>query len=414
MGAHDLYESRSHFFLQPTSTVRGGLVAAFAVGAIAVVAGFAMAEPTRVWGALLFNLFFFFSIALGGSAIGAMQDVIGAVWGRPIRRIHEAFSSFLPVAGGLLILFLVLIRLDVLGAGQVYSWIADPSIVAHFHGKDIWLQRDFMIIRNVVSILIILALAHWQVRMGLARDRAYMDGNRSQADQLGVEARDKLRYWSAPLLVVYALCYSVIAFDMIMSLSPLWFSTLWAGWCFAIMMQTLMALTLITMFALQDTKVGVLFKRQQFHDVGKLMHGFTVFFAYLTYAHILTHWYGNMPEETEWYIHRLHAPWIYFIYVAPFLSFVIPLFALIFKAAKWTSFVAVPLASGILLAQWCMYLIVVMPDTVKGSWTLPWVEVGALLLTVGLFLLSFMRFSQKNPMVPLADPLLKEALSGHH
>jgi hypothetical protein len=414
MGAHDLYESRNKFFIQPSSAFRGGLIAAFVVGLIALIAGWALSEPTRVWGALLFNLFFFFSIALGGSAVCAMQDIIGAVWGRPIRRIHDAFASFLPVAGILFIVFFAMIRFDVLGAGKVYSWIADPSIVEHFHGKNVWLQRDFMLVRNIVSILIILTLAHWQSRLGTLRDQAFIAGNRSQADEMGQKAKTLLRYWSAPILVVYSICYSVMAFDLLMSLNPLWFSTLWGGWCFAIMMQTLMATTLIAMFSLQDTQIGSIFKRQQFHDVGKLMHGFTIFFAYLTYAHVLTYWYGNMPEETEYYIHRLHAPWKWILIFAPLFSFVLPLFALIFKPAKWTGFITVPIASLILIAQWAAYMVVVQPETVKGPWIFPWVELGGLCFVLGLFILSFMRFAQKNPMVPLADPLLKEALADHH
>jgi hypothetical protein len=196
---------------------------------------------------------------------------------------------------------------------------------------------------------------------------------------------------------------------------PQWFSTLWGGWQFAIMMQTLMAAMLIVMFILKKTNVGDYLQRKNFHDVGKLMHGFTIFFAYLTYAHILTYWYGNVPEETEYFIHRMHQPWLGFVLVIPILGFVIPLYSLVFKAAKWTAKVTIPLALMILLAQWFTYLVVVMPQVVEAdSWSFPVIEIGMFLGMLGLFASSFFWFSKRYPMLPLADPLFREALSEDH
>ena len=198
-----------------------------------------------------------------------------------------------------------------------------------------------------------------------------------------------------------------------MSLSPLWFSTLWGGWLFAIMMQTLMAASLLVMFSVRGTTFGAYIKRQQFHDVGKLMHGFTVFFAYLTYAHVLTYWYGNVPEETEYFLHRLHGPWLYIVLGVPLAAFVLPLYVLIFKAAKWTPQVAIPLSLIILVAQWFTFMLVVMPEIKGAAEGAPWIEIGLFFGVFGLFAATFFWFSKRFPMLPIADPLLPEANSGH-
>ena len=71
-------------------------------------------------------------------------------------------------------------------------------------------------------------------------------------------------------------------------------------------------------------------------------------------------------------------------------------------------------AAGILFAQWCTYLLVVQPEVVKSQMTLPWIEVGVFLGVLGLFLLSVFTFGKRNPMVAIGDPLLKEAMQGHH
>src|SRR5690606_4594093 len=114
---------------------RGGLYLCIVLGFVTFAAGLATGEGTRTWASLLFNLFLFFTLALGGSAFAGMQDVIGAVWGRPIIRLHEAFASFLPVAAGLFVVFFACIHFGVGGADKVYSWISDPEILDHFWGK---------------------------------------------------------------------------------------------------------------------------------------------------------------------------------------------------------------------------------------------------------------------------------------
>lgn len=413
-GHDDLFEQRQSFYLTPSPSARGAVVFCVLIGVIALALGMYNGYQTRVWGAVLFNTFFFFSLALGGSVFSAMQDVIGAKWGRPVMRIHESFTSFLPVAVAIFLVTLICVKLGVAGARDVWSWVANPDSLHHFWGKRTWLTENFWIIRDTVAMFVILGLARWQIGLKTARDRALAAGNKAEAEKLGESTKAKLRYWSAPLLVSYALAFTLLGFDLLMSLAPTWFSTLWGGWLFAIMMQTLMATLLICMWIFKGTPIGSVIGRPQFHDVGKLMHGFSVFFAYLTYAHVLTIWYGNMPEETQYFLDRMKAPWIYIVMIAPILSFLIPLYVMIPKAAKWTKMVGGSVAVGILVAQWFTFLLVVQPQVVQSNMTLPWIELGLFFGVFGLFLLSIFVFGSRNPMVAIGDPLLKEAMAEAH
>jgi hypothetical protein len=416
--AKDLYKEKESLFLKGSSTLRMLALVGIGIGVIAAGAGFFTQQGPRVWGALLFNLFFFFCLGLGAMALAAMQDVIGASWGRPIRRVQEAFGAFVPVAAGLFLVFIIAVMFDIGGAGKVYRWIADPHMLDHFWGKRTWLQPKLMYARVFFILALITYLVMWQLRLGINRDKAWMDGRHEEAEDLGEEVRVKTKYWSAPILVCYGLGFTFFGFDVMMSLSPTWFSTLWGGWQFAVMMQTLMASLLITMFALKSTRVGEFIQRQQFHDVGKLMHGFTIFFAYLTYAHVLTYWYGNVPEETEYFIHRLHGPWLWFVAAIPLLGFVVPLYAMIPKWAKWTKPWTMTMASVILFAQWLTYQLIVQPEVIKGEDFLkgigPLLEVGMFLGMAGLFVTTFLWFARRYPMLPVADPLLEEAVHGGH
>jgi hypothetical protein len=414
MSSSSLYDQRKQFYLAVSPTMRGGLIFCILMGAVAFIGGMVAGEATRTWGSFLFNLFFFFAISVGGIAFAGMQDVIGAKWGRPMMRLHESFASFLPLAALCFVIFLFCIKLNILGAGKVYSWIADPDVIHGFWGKEDWLVPEFMIVRDIVALGLILYFAFWQLGQKVRRDHVMVasESGPSQAREQGLRLQAKLRYWSAPVLVVYAICFSLLAFDLTMSLAPTWYSTLWGGWSFAAMMQTTMASILIFMFVMKDSPVGHLLRQQNFHDVGKLMHGFTIFFAYLTYAHIITYWYGNVPEETEYFLHRLHDPWVKIVIAIPFLVFLLPLFALIPKVSKWTAAITLPICGVILFSQWLVSMLVVIPQVVDGkTWGLPWIEVGLFLGFLGGFLSTILWFGKRFPMVGVGDPLLAEALA---
>lgn len=385
------------------------------IGVVALGAGFYFHEGDRVFGALLFNTFFFFCVGLGGMILSTCTDVIGATWQRPIRRIQEAFGSFVPVACLIFAVIIGCVAFNIGGAGKVYTWIENPHMLDIFWGKKSWLVPNFFYIRVALALVILAGLVMYQLAKVTKRDRLWMQGSYDEAASFGEEYRVKSRFWSAPTLVVIGIVFTFFAFDVTMSLAPTWFSTLWGGWSFAVMMQTLMASTLIAMFWLKHSSLGAFWKRQHFHDVGKLMHGFTVFFAYLTFAHVLTYWYGNMPEETEYFLHRLHAPWVYILFAVFFMAFIIPLYTMIPQKAKWTVWWTVPVAVIILGGQWLTNMVIMMPEIITTKQiSIPYVEVGAFFALFGAFVTNFLLFAKKNPMIPVGDPLLEEALHGGH
>ena len=417
MNANEVFDNRDQYYLRAPTSVSMAFIGCMVIGLSLMGAGFATLDGKIVWGAYLFNLFFFFCLGLGGLSMSAIQDVVSAVWARPIKRIWEAFGVFIPVATVMFFIFLVCVKLDVAGAGKVYKWIEDPHVVEHFWGKNMWLVEDFFLVRSVFILSLLCVVSFLQLRLSVGRDMKFMSGDRDGALVAGKEAKVKLNFWSGGILIVYGVSLTFFGMDMIMSLSPLWFSTLFGGWQFAIMMQTLFATTLVVMFSLKGTKIGEFIYRQQFHDCGKLLFGFSVFFGYTTFAHVLTYWYANMPEETEYYIHRLHGPWLYLLWFVFFAAFVLPLYSLIFKSAKWLAWSAIPIALTVLCAQWVTNLVLVMPEVSdRAGPYIPLAEIGGFLFFFGLFFTTFLTFGKKFPMVGLADPRLPAGveLSKHH
>ncbi len=415
MNLNELYENREKYFLTPSSGLKNAATIFLVLGACAAGYGFYSGKGTQVWGSYIFNLYFFFGLAVGGIAFSAIQDVVGAIWSRPIRRIHEGFGAFIFVGIVLIFIFLLAIAFDVGGAGSIYLWMTNPELLDHFWGKKTWLQPWFFYLRIVLILVFFAIYSVWILRSALRRDQEFLNGNKEKALAMGHEIRVRNRYWGGGLLLVFGYGLTFLGMDLIKSLAPLWFSTLWGGWQFAIMMQTLFASTLLVMFWQKKTAIGAMFNRQQFHDVGKLMHGFTAFFGYLTFAHVLTYWYANMPETTEYYIHRLHSPWIAVVIAIPILAFVLPLYSLVFRAAKWTAVITIPICIVVLFGQWLSNLIVVMPEVIKEFPASPvsLIELGMFFFMLGLFMKTFFWFGRKYPMISFADPLLPKAYEHH-
>ena len=239
MNQNEIYEQRNNLFLKSSPLLRGAFALFVLIGILSFIGGLVSGQYTRTWGSFLLNLMYFFSFALGGIAFANMQDIIGATWGRPIKRLHESFSAFLPYAATCFIIFFFCIKVKILNADKLYSWIVDPNLLHDFPGKRDWLTLNFMIIRDILALFIILALSRWHMKMTIARDMALVNGDKDQAFDLGLKCKNKLQYWSAPILVIYSICFSLLCFDLTMSLAPTWFSTLWGGWSFSIMMQSL-------------------------------------------------------------------------------------------------------------------------------------------------------------------------------
>ena len=110
MNQTDIFEKRHALYLTPSASTIFFLRTCMVIGFATFVMGIVTDQHVRTWGGFLLNAMLFFSVSLGGAAFGNMQDAIGAKWGRPIKRLHEAFSSFLPVCAGLLCLFLLSVR----------------------------------------------------------------------------------------------------------------------------------------------------------------------------------------------------------------------------------------------------------------------------------------------------------------
>ncbi len=396
MGHHHA-ELKNPGFLAKSSSRTLALIAAFVVGAGLLGLTFVQ-SPKLAYAAILQNHFFFMSLALGGLFISAIQFLTSAMWSAPVRRIAESFSAYLPF---------VLLGFIAIGVGipALYIW-SHPEVVSGnlvLEHKSGYLSVPFFVIRNCIAIGLWVWLGKVIVGRSLAQDKT---GD--------VQLTLKNKALAPAFLMIFALSYSMASFDQLMSLDPMWFSTMFGVYCFAGLFSSALALTAI--FAVALRKQGILaafVNDNHFHDLGKFMFAFSIFWAYIAFSQFMLIWYANMPEETGYFMLRFEPQWMKLTLSVFCLKFLFPFFALLPRAAKRNGKRLVIVGSVMIFAQWLDLMWLVQPSIFPGEGPRFLGAAGALLVFGALFFWAVFRFLERNTVVAIHDPKLAESVFEH-
>jgi hypothetical protein len=317
--------------------------AVFAVIGVLVFLFGAFTGQDRVWHALHVNWLYFTSISSAGVTFVAVQRITTARWSRPIIRLLEGYVAFLPVA------FILLLVIVLPGQEHIFPWRHEAPPVPE---KRLWFDPTFFVLRNVISFGLLTALSVWYIYTSVRLDvggtteptgaarryrgirermrRNFRDERRAIHSTHSLQGR--LAVW---LALAFGFVWSLLAWDMSMSLDLHFQSTLYGWWVFmGGWVVALMSFTLLVMWWRRYLDVYDLITENHFHDLGKLCFAFTAFWGYLTFGQYLVIWYGNIGEETHWMHHRLTGPWKPLTLAVVFLMFVLPFFGLLSRAAK--------------------------------------------------------------------------------
>ncbi len=379
------------------ASVKSTLLVLMIVG-VATFGGGLMADSKRAWASLVQNHFFFMSLALGGLFIAALNYITSAMWSAPIKRIYESFTSYLPFA---LLTFLAV----AVGIHHIYEW-SHPEFVKGdlvLEGKASYLSIGFFVIRNVVALCIWIFFA-----MKMLKNSVAQDANGDHRLTL------KNKAMAPVFLIVFAITYTMASYDQMMSLDPHWFSTIFGVYCFSGLFYSTLALTAVMAIYLRRNGVlqGIV-NDNHLHDLGKFMYAFSVFWAYIGFSQFMLIWYANMPEETGYFLHRLHGGWALMTYLLP-LKFLVPFFLLLQRDSKRSESRLLGVGLFMLAAHWFDLMWVVQPEFFKEGPQFGWIEIGTTIGFIGLFGTCVVRFMGKHNIVAIGDPRLPEAVFHHH
>jgi hypothetical protein len=151
-------------------------------------------------------------------------------------------------------------------------------------------------------------------------------------------------------------------------------------------------------------------REQHLHDVGKLLFAFSTFWAYLWFSQYMLIWYANLPEETVYYVRRLHGFWQPLFVLNLVLNWAVPFFALLPRMNKQKIGVLVRVSIALLVGRWLDLYLMIMPPFSGGKPRIGIWEIGLVAGLVGVFGLGFFAALGRAPLVPVRDPYLAESL----
>lgn len=213
---------------------------------------------------------------------------------------------------------------------------------------------------------------------------------------------------------LYALTLTFAAFDWIMSLDPMWFSTIFGVVIFASgVVSSLAAIILLTLALRSSGPLKGAVTIEHFHDLGKLMFGFLVFWAYVHFSQFMLIWYAALPEETTFYHQRWDfEPWANVSWALILLHFVLPFFWTISRNFK-RNLGRLQIGAAILLVMHVVDIYwFVMPNFLPGQagFSFHWLDLACLLAVAGIYGAFVFNRMNQHSLVPVGDPRLQRSL----
>ncbi|MCP3102966.1 hypothetical protein LZ198_29215 [Myxococcus sp. K15C18031901] len=393
--------------LEPYTGTPKLMVPAFGVGALGILATLAGFFATSAKGeaahAYLLAFCYWVGISVAFTIMVAIFHTAKAKWLIVLRRTMETGASAIPI-------FILLFIPIVLMAGYLYPWWPGSPLLSEIHGIELehlahkqhgYLNVTFATVRHVIYFAV-WCFAAWKLRgLSLKQDTT---------GELDLTVR--MRRFSPGILPFLALTLTFASFDWLMSLTPLWQSTIFGVYYFAgSFLAAFCILTLTTARARGKDLYGNVVTTAHFHNLGKLMLAFTAFWAYIAFSQFLLVWIANIPEEAPWYGVRIFGAWKPVSLVLFFGHFVLPFFTLLsrnlkLQPAKLSVVAIYLLAIHAVDLYWLIWPALTGTTGPTFHWTLITAFVGVGGIAVGFAL----RNSRNHFTMPVKDPYIAESL----
>jgi hypothetical protein len=403
----------------PIETAAPGLVTRVPEGALATGQKAFLGAGVVALGASLIGLFlgpesreqFFFSylvaymftlsIALGAMFFVLVQHLTRAGWSVVVRRVAENMMGTMP---WLAVLFLPV----VLGYHTLYHhWVdaqitpGQPGYDAVLAGKSGYLNVPFFFGRAIAYFVIWVFIATWFRRKSIEQDRT------------GDPALTlKMARVAAPCMFLFALSLTFAAIDWMMTLFPHWFSTIYGVCYFAgSFMAAMGVMALIFMALRRQGHLRDVVNTEHYHDMGKLLFAFMVFWTYVTFSQYMLIYYANLPEETVYFQARNHGDWPTIGRALIIGHFLLPFVYLMSRHMKRNRLTLALGAVFMLVMHWIDLYWQVMPALHHEGVHLTWLDAATIVGLPCVFLSLVIAGMRRVPLIPERDPRLRESLA---
>ncbi|MEM1355546.1 MAG: hypothetical protein AAGH88_11750 [Planctomycetota bacterium] len=271
----------------------------------------------------------------------------------------------------------------------------------------LWFHPMAFLARMVIylAVFTLMGLFYW--KKSVAQDASADAGLTTQRE-----------WWAPASTIGFALTVTFCSFDLLMSLDPAWYSTMFGVIFFANSFLTGIAVTILVCMLLQKQGLLKVVNVEHYHDLGKLLFAMTFFWGYVSFSQFMLIWYASLPETTYWFEIRggttvstapqYGSAWSWMILLLLFGHLLIPFGFLLSRHVK---------RNMTCLAIACVWMLVmvyldlfwyVMPVYESPGFTLGLPELGAVLLVGGAVVWRFLKRFGENAPVAHNDPRISE------
>lgn len=408
-----------------------GLLSLGAVAAIAVFKG----GLQQIIHSYLTSFAFYLTLTAGALFFVMIQHLCRAHWSVSVRRVAEFLACNMLVLAflGAPIGWYTIASRSPPGAadhansittgeadrfvktGGLYPW-TDAAHVQHdpiLKGKAVYLNVPFWTIRILFYFVLWTSLAYWFRNLSLRQDS---DGD--------VKHSLNRESYSAPAIISFAITITLAAVDILMSLNPHWFSTMFGVYIFAGGNGAFFATFILTLMTLQKFgKLKGVVTVEHYHDLGKFLFGFVFFWGYVAFSQYMLIWYSNIPEETQFFRDRqfigetdVYGPWMKVGLVLLFIHILIPFPGLISRRMKRNLPALAFWAIWYLVAHIVDMYWLVMPEyskKIKYWERLPFqlTDVLCFVGIGGVLIWNFLRQANGRSLVAAKDPRIQDSVA---
>ena len=369
------------------------------IGALTFLFGI-LSDSVRTWANYLIVNYYFLSLSLGAAFFLAIQSISQSGWSAAFKRVPEAMMAYIPFAA-FFFLFLYF------GVHDLYSWshgeiVANDPLLQH---KSVYLNVPFFFLR----LMIFFAL--WIVFTSIIRKISKREDTLNPADQGAVLTLfNKSELFSKIFIFIFAVTFSLSAFDWIMSLEVHWFSAIFAlKNMVAAFLHGTSILTLI-IFILYKRGYFSFLNEYHLHDFARYIFMLSIVWGYFWFAQFMIIWYGNIPEETVYYYIRWNEGWKVLFFLEIGLNWGIPFLLLLPVKTSRNLTVISMVIFFLIIGQYLDLFMQIIPGTTRML-KFGWIEAGLFLGYAGLFALVVVTTLSKTKIIPSNHPYLEESLN---
>jgi|APTNR8051073442_1049403.scaffolds.fasta_scaffold22697_2 hypothetical protein len=306
--------------------LKRNLFIAMALGLVGLVLAFFLYPEnnhSRLWTNILVNAYYFTGIGIFGIFFVAAHQLGYGGWIALVRRVILSLSGFVVVGGSILLVIVAL------------TWVGGHNIYDHWVHL---LHNPELVTEKLTTKVVYLSLPFWTARIFIYVVLWVVFG-RLFSKFLDNDLLDKRNYKVSKLLaavwiVIFAVSESAISWDMIMSIDPHWYSTLFGWYNFASYGCAAFAFSILLVIYLKSQGYLAQVTENHVHDLGTFLFGFSVFWTYLWFSQFMLQWYANIPEDTLYWAKRFDTGFKISIFVALAINFLLPLLVLMTRGAK--------------------------------------------------------------------------------